>query len=390
MMTPEAYRDRVRALLPDIRERVEAAEQLRRFPDETFKAFQEAGLFRAVQPKRYGGYELDLETFYQAVIEVGEVCASSAWILGVVGIHNWQMALFPQQAQDDVWGEDSSLQLSTSLSPTGHVERAGEGFRLQGRWSFSSGCDFCQWVLLSGAIPPQEAGGAPEPSIFLLPRQDYEIDDNWDVIGLCASGSKDIVVEDAWVPPHRVFSLREAFELRSPGLAVNTAPLYRLPFSVVFSHAVSTPALGVALGALEAFRQQTKTRVRSRDKASVAEDPFIHMHLSETTAEVEAWRDRVLNNLRAMMQQARTGEELSYAQRARYRWDKAHAVTIGVRAVDRLFSASGGRAIFRSNPLQRAWRDVHAIRAHAGNDLEKIAPIFGRIELDLPPNDMRF
>ncbi len=389
-MTPEAYLERVRALLPDIRERVEAAEQLRRLPDKTFKAFQEAGLFRAVQPKRYGGYELDLATFYQAVIEVGQVCASSAWILGVVGIHNWQMALFPPQAQEDVWGEDTSLQLSTSLSPTGHVERAGEGFRLHGRWSFSSGCDFCQWVLLSGVIPPLEEGGRSEPSIFLLPRQDYVIDDNWEVIGLCASGSKDIVVEEAFVPPHRVFSLREAFELRSPGLAVNDAPLYRLPFAVVFSHAVSTPALGVALGALEAFRERTKTRVWSRDKTSVAEDPFTHLHLSETKAEVETWCDRVLNNLRDMLEVARAGEELSYAQRARYRWDTAHAANIGVRAVDRLFTASGGRAIFRNNPIQRAWRDVHAIRAHAANELEKIAPIVGRIELDLPPLDIRF
>lgn len=389
-MTPESYLDRVRDLIPALRKRVDYTEELRRLPDETVKAFQEAGLFRAVQPKRYGGYELDLATFYQAVIEVGVVCASSAWILGVVGIHNWQMALFPQQAQDDVWGEDSSMQLSTSLSPTGQVERADNGFRLSGRWSFSSGCDFCQWVLLAGVAPP-EAGDAPhEPSIFLLPRQDYMIDDNWDVIGLCGSGSKDIVVEEAFVPSYRVFSLREAFELRSPGLQVHEAPLYRLPFAVVFSHAVSTPAVGVALGALEAFRAQTKTRVRSRDKTPVAEDPFMHLHLAETTAEVEAWRDRVLSNLRLMMAQAGAGQALSYAQRARYRWDTAHAATASVKAVDRLFTASGGRAIFRGNPLQRAWRDVHAIRAHAANDLEKIAPIVGRIALDLPPEDIRF
>lgn len=238
--------------------------------------------------------------------------------------------------------------------------------------------------------PPEAENGHHEPYIFLLPREDYLIDDNWDVIGLCGSGSKDIVVEEAFVPSYRVFSLREAFELRSPGLQVHEAPLYRLPFAVVFSHAVSTPAVGVALGALAAFREQTKTRVRPRDKTPVAQDPFMHLHLAETTAEVEAWRDRVLNNLRLMMAQAEAGQALSYAQRARYRWDTAHAATASVKAVDRLFTASGGRAIFRGNPLQRAWRDVHAIRAHAANDLEKIAPILGRIELDLPPEDIRF
>ena len=150
LVTPKTYLGRVRALLPVLRERTARAEQLRRLPDETFADFQEAGLFRALQPKRYGGYELDPATFYQAVMEVGTVCGSSAWILGVIGVHNWHLAIFPPQAQEDVWGEDTSIQLSTSLAPTGTVQRVDGGFRLSGRWSFSSGCDFCQWAVLGG------------------------------------------------------------------------------------------------------------------------------------------------------------------------------------------------------------------------------------------------
>jgi 3-hydroxy-9,10-secoandrosta-1,3,5(10)-triene-9,17-dione monooxygenase len=146
-MTPEAYLDRVRALLPVLRERAPDAEKLRRLPEETFNDFQEAGLFRCIQPKRYEGYELDPETFYQAIIEVSAVCGSSGWILGVIGVHNWHMALFPPQAQEDVWGEDTSIQISTSLAPTGTVERVDGGFRLRGRWSFSSGCDYCRWAV---------------------------------------------------------------------------------------------------------------------------------------------------------------------------------------------------------------------------------------------------
>ncbi len=133
-MTPDAYLARVRALLPTLRARAAHAEQLRRLPDETFKDFQEAGLFRCLQPKRYEGYELDPGTFYQAIMEVGTVCGSSAWILGVIGVHNWHLALFPPRAQEDVWGEDTSIQVSTALAPTGTVERVGGGFRLRGRW----------------------------------------------------------------------------------------------------------------------------------------------------------------------------------------------------------------------------------------------------------------
>ncbi len=389
-MTPDAYLDRVRALLPAIRERVSYTEELRRLPDETFKEFQEAGLFRALQPKRYEGYELDPGTFYQAVIEVGTVCGSSAWVLGVVGVHNWQLALFPPQAQEDVWGEDTSIQLSTSLSPTGTVERVRGGFWVRGRWSFSSGCDFCQWVLLAGVVPSPHDDAPPQRLIVLLPRSDYEIDDNWDVIGLSGSGSKDIVVQDAFVPEYRVFSTQEAFELRSPGLAVHDAPLYRLSFGNVFSYGISSPTIGVALGALNVFREQAKSRLRARDQSRVATDPFVQLHLAEAAAEVDAARDRMLHNFATMMDLARAGQEIPLAQRARCRWDAANAVTWSAKAVDRLFKASGGRAIFRHNPIQRAWRDVHAMQAHAGNNAEKMSAIYSRSALGLPPEDMSF
>jgi 3-hydroxy-9,10-secoandrosta-1,3,5(10)-triene-9,17-dione monooxygenase len=389
-MTPETYLERARALLPSLLERATCTEQLRRLPDETFKDFQEAGLFRALQPKRYAGYELDPGTFYQAVMEVGTVCGSSAWILGVIGVHNWQLALFPERAQEDVWGEDTSIQFSTSLAPTGTVERVDGGYRLGGRWSFSSGCDFCQWAVLGGVVPPTQAGAPPDRLAFLVPRQDYTIDDNWQVVGLCGTGSKDIVVEAAFVPEYRTFSYREAFELRSPGLALHDSPLYRLPFGCVFPYGIASPAIGVALGALQSFRDEAKTRVWTRDGARVAEDPFVQFRLAEAAAEVDAARDRLLRGFADMMQLARTGQEIPLAHRARYRWEAAHAVALSVHAVDRLFEASGGRAIFLNNPIQRAWRDVHAMRAHAGNNPEKMAAIFGRSEFGLPPQDLAF
>jgi 3-hydroxy-9,10-secoandrosta-1,3,5(10)-triene-9,17-dione monooxygenase len=389
-MTPESYLARVRALLPALRERAAQAEQLRRLPDETVKDFQEAGLFRALQPRRYGGYELDPGTFYQAVVEVGTVCGSSAWILGVVGVHNWQLALFPAQAQEEVWGEDSSVQLSTSLAPTGTVERVAGGYRLHGRWSFSSGCDFCQWAVLGGLVPPSRDGEPADRRCFLVPRSDYAIDDTWHVIGLCGTGSKDIVVADAFVPEHRSFSYREAFELRSPGLALHDAPLYRLPFGGVFAYGIAAPAIGVALGALEVFREQAKTRVWSRDRSRVAEDPFVHYRLAEAAAAVYAARDRMLNGFAEMMRLARAGQAIPLTLRARHRWEAAQATEWSVRAVDLLFEAGGGRAIFLDNPIQRAFRDVHAMRAHAGNNPEKIAAVFGRAELDLPPLDLAF
>ena len=156
-MTSEEYLARVRSLLPSLRARTLHAERLRRLPDETFKDFQEAGLFRCLQPKRYEGYELDPGTFYRGVMDVGAVCGSSGWILAVIGVHNWHLALFPLQAQEDVWGTDTSVQVSTGLLPSGIVERVEGGFRLRGRWSFSSGCDYCHWAVVGGVVPPINA-----------------------------------------------------------------------------------------------------------------------------------------------------------------------------------------------------------------------------------------
>jgi 3-hydroxy-9,10-secoandrosta-1,3,5(10)-triene-9,17-dione monooxygenase len=389
-VTPEAYIDRVRSLLPALRERAPRAELLRRLPDETFADFQEAGLFRALQPKRYGGYELDPGTLYQAVMEVGTVCGSSAWILGVIGVHNWHLAIFPAQAQEDVWGADTSLQLSTSLAPTGTVGRVDGGYRLQGRWSFSSGCDFCQWAVLGGIVPSGDSGQAPDARVFLVPRRDYEIDDNWHVTGLCGTGSKDLVVNNAFVPEHRTHTYLDAFHLRHPGTAVNDAPLYRLPFGIIFPNGIAAPAIGVALGALEAFREQSRARVNLRDQSRLVEDPFIQYRLAEAAAEVSAARDRLLGNFAEMMRLVRAGEEIPLSARARYRWDAGKAIEWSVQAVDRLFEASGGRGIFLNNPIQRAWRDVHAMRAHAGNNPERAAAVFGRSEFGLPPQDIRF
>jgi 3-hydroxy-9,10-secoandrosta-1,3,5(10)-triene-9,17-dione monooxygenase len=387
---PKVYLDRVRALLPALRERTARAEQLRRLPDETFADFQQAGLFRALQPRRYGGYELDPGIFYQAVMEVGTVCGSSAWILGVVGVHNWHLAIFPPQAQEDVWGEDTSIQLSTSLAPTGTVERVKNGYRLSGRWSFSSGCDLCHWAVLGGIVPPADPGQTPDARVFLLPRRDYVIDDNWHVVGLCGTGSNDLVVGEAFVPEYRTHSYLDAFHLRHPGNAINNAPLYRLPFGIIFPYGITAPAIGAALGALDAFREQSLKRINLRDQSRVAQDPFTQYRLAEAAAEIGAARDRMLGNFAEMMRLVRAGEEIPLSARARYRWDSGKAIDWSVKAVDRLFEASGGRGIFLDNPIQRAWRDVHAMRAHAGNNPERAAFVFGRSEFGLPPLDIRF
>lgn len=380
-MSEHALIDRARELAVVLRERAASTEALRRIPDETAKALVETGLVRALQPARFGGGEQDPRAFLGAVVEVAAGCASTGWVLGVLGVHAWQLALFDPRAQDEVWGEDPTALASSSYAPTGSVESADGGFRLNGRWSFSSGCDLCDWVLVGGLAPVSEG---VDLRTFLLPRSDYEIDDNWHVAGLCGTGSKDIVVEDSFVPAHRTLAFGDIFAARCPGYAVNTAPVYRIPFTGLFAYAIAAPAIGAARAAAACYREQVRVRRDSIDLSKKAEDPLALGRLARATAAADAASLRLERDFDEMMRLARSGAVPARDLRARYRWDAANAVGTCVRAVDELFEASGGHAIFLDQPIQRVFRDVHAMRAHAINDPDKASAIFARSELGVP------
>jgi 3-hydroxy-9,10-secoandrosta-1,3,5(10)-triene-9,17-dione monooxygenase len=378
---------RARALLPSLQARAGQADQLRRLPDETVADLKQAGMFRLMQPSRWGGDEVDPGIFFEAQMTVATACPSTAWVMGVVGVHAWQLALFPLAAQEDVWGGDPDTLISSSYAPTGKVERADGGYRISGRWSFSSGCDHCQWVFLGGMVPPEREGAPPEMRTFLVPRSDYTIEDNWHVAGLKATGSKDIVVKGALVPEHRTHRLIDGFRRSSPGNEVNPAPLYRLPFGQVFVRSVSTSAIGAAMGALDAYNAIATKRVAAGDGKKVAEDPTAQLVAAHAAALIDEARVILHRNLDEMMTRVRAAEDIPLDRRLRFRYDSAMAVVKSVEAVDALFTASGGRAIFLDSPLQRYFQDVHAARAHYANNPDKPGRNWGGTQLGLKNSD---
>jgi 3-hydroxy-9,10-secoandrosta-1,3,5(10)-triene-9,17-dione monooxygenase len=378
---------RARSLAPAVVARVAEADALRRLPDATIADFQQAGFFRMLQPSRWGGYEVDPKTFFDVQMTVAAACPSSAWVMGVVGVHNWQLALFPEEAQVEVWGDDARTLISSSYAPTGKVARADGGYRLSGRWSFSSGCDHCRWAFLGGMVPPEGERRAPEMRTFLLPRRDYRIDDTWQVAGLKGTGSKDIVVEDAFVPEHRTHRLIDGFRRRSPGNAVNPAPLYRLPFGQVFVRSVSTSAIGIAQGALDAYRAAASRRVGAGDGSKVAEEAAVQLACAGAAAAVDEARLVLHRDMDEMMALARAGEDIPLDRRLRFRHASAEAVARCVAAVDDLFTRSGGRAIFLGNPMLGYFLDVHAARAHYANNPDKPGRNLGGVLLGLENQD---
>ncbi|HEV8313694.1 MAG TPA: acyl-CoA dehydrogenase family protein, partial [Burkholderiaceae bacterium] len=226
-MTPEAIEviESARAMAPRLAARAEAAERDGRVPAETIREMQAAGLFRVLQPRRWGGLELDPRVFFRVQMALAEGCMSTAWIYGVMGVHNWELPLFAERAQHEVWGKDSATLIASTYMPVGRAERVEGGWRFSGRWGFSSGIDHCEWAFLGALLP--KAGGGFEHNTFLLPRSDYRVEPNWDVLGLRATGSHDIVVEGAFVPEHRVNATNDHSDAGCPGRQLNAGWLYR-------------------------------------------------------------------------------------------------------------------------------------------------------------------
>jgi len=372
-------------LLPVLRERAQEAEDARSVPAESIKALTEAGFFRLLQPARFGGIEADPMTFYQAVRMIASACGSTGWVASVVGVHAWQLALFPAAAQDEVWGDDPATRMSSSYAPTGRAQVTDGGYTLTGRWSFSSGSAHATWVLLGGIVTDADKNPV-DFKTFLLPISDYQIDDVWDTVGLRGTGSNDIVVDGVFVPEHRSLSFADVTKCVCPGQEVNQAPLYKVPFGSVFSSTITTPIIGMATGAYDAHVAYQRDRVSTAYLgAKTAEDPFAQVRVARAAAEIDAAWLALEHNMTELIGHARAGEPIPMPLRLRIRRDQVLGTERSVRAVDMLFENSGGRALRNGTAIQRFWRDVHAGRAHAINDPERALSMFGRGEFGLAP-----
>jgi len=372
-VSPAELVARARAMVPVLKERARRTTAERRIPDETIAEMQAAGFFRILQPKRWGGYEMHPNTFFEVQKLLAEGCMSTGWVYGVVGGHPYELALFHDQAQVDVWGEDDSVLVSSSYQPVGKVERTEGGFYLSGRWGFSSGSEHCQWVLLGAMIPPAEAGGPPDMRTFLLPRADYRIEDAWHVFGLQGTGSQDIVVDRAFVPDYRTHKAVDGFLCRNPGQAENDAPLFRLPWAQVFLRLVSTAALGGTKAAIKGALEITANRVSTNTGKASKADPLVLGAIAKAFAQVDEMELVLQRNMDDMLSHAERGEDVPMEKRTLYRYQSASVVRRCADLVDDLMPLLGGRAIYTSSPLIQPWLDLHAARAHVANDPNNMA-----------------
>jgi alkylation response protein AidB-like acyl-CoA dehydrogenase len=377
----EELRRRTSELVPILRGRAARTEQLRQIPPETVQDLISSGLIRIGNPPRYGGLDIEYEAAFDVGWELGRACGSTAWCYSLWTTHNWWIGHFPEQAQEEFFASGPDTLASSGLNPAeSRVEPVVGGLRVSGRWHFSSGCDAGSWVIV----------GISSPSGYrwaLIPRPDYEILDTWFTSGMRGTGSKDIVVRDAFVPDHRTMDPSRAGDGEWTGWELHRRLSYRLPCRCMTGWELAVPLIGIAQGAVDEFT------IGLRGTSGVgrtADSMLIQVRLAEASVEVDAAQGLLKQSVREILDKAETGEEFTNLDRARYRRNKNFAVKLCVQAVNRLFEASGGRAIAESEAMQRFHRDINAGSHHHGLSWDAAAEDFGRQALGLPPAPGRF
>ncbi|HZO80421.1 MAG TPA: acyl-CoA dehydrogenase family protein [Candidatus Binataceae bacterium] len=368
----------VRGLFPKLAARVEAAEQARRIPGETMDELHAAGFFRWFVPKRYGGFEWMPTPAYEVAIEMGAVCSSTAWVALLLSVHNHLLAQMDPRAQDDVWGPDPETLISSSFAPVGTVRSVKGGFELTGHWPFSSGVDHCGWAIVASRID----GEPGREAFFLVSNKQYVINDNWYVAGMKATGSKEIVVDHEFVPDYHSVTFREVNADDPPGRSVNSVPLYWIPFLPLFTWVVCVHAFGPALSAREDYRKTTLKRIGAYSGDKLRERTLSMARLAEASAEIDSALLLFKRDFAEMERVARERRRMDPAGFYRTRFDAVYALELCVRAVDRLWRASGAHALFDSSPVQRNLRDIHAMSQHGGADFDAALTDYGRFLLD--------
>ena len=374
-------------LIPRLSERAATAEELRRLPQETELDLHERGLFRILQPQRLGGAELD----YVALVDFGDVlargCAATAWNFCNLASHHWLLAMWPKAAQDRIWGANPDVLISSSfVFPAGKATRVDGGYRLSGRWPFSSGVDPSEWNMLAGVVL-EEDYDRHEYRVFILNKSDYRIVDTWHTMGLRGTGSKDVVAEDVFVPEEMTLAAADMKGGPTPGSRVNPNPLYQIPVFALFPYVLSGVALGNAQATVEDYIASTRDRVSRYNGVKVGDFQSTQIKIGDAGAKVDAARRVMRQICEEAMDDAARGRVPTMIEKTRFRRDGAFSVGLCTEAVDQLFTATGAGGLYASNAVQRRFRDAHAIAAHIAFSTDMAGAAYGRAALGLDPDN---
>jgi len=377
---------KAKALAPVLRERAATTSQARCIPEATMRDFWDAGLWYTMKPKKFGGPEIRPDIALSAAYELARADGSAAWIWAVMSIHDYLVALWPEEFQHEYWAKNTLS--ASSFAPSGAAKPADGGYRVSGKWSFCSGIDHADWVLLGTFFGPP-SGGSPLPDLryVMVPKSDCKVIDDWFVFGLRGTGSKGLVVEDVFVPNHRICALAEMMQGTSPGAKVHDSPLYKASIWAIIPFTISSPANGLAQGALDSFIDEMKVREGSFDHSPLAKKPGMQLVVAEASAMIDSAGLLYWRSFHETIDRIFAGEPITVEDRARNRRDQGYSVMVAKLAAEKLFTATGGRGLYEGSHVQRAYADLQALQGHIAAGWEIAAYSYGQLALGGPPSD---
>src|SRR5271168_1518983 len=375
--------ERARALIPLLAERAPAATAARRLPPETIAEYHATGILRILQPRRFGGRQGRFSLFSRIVEELTYGCASSAWVYAVLAEHQWIIAQYPEKAQIDVWGADPEAVAASSLAPRAAAKRVAGGWRLSGRYSFSSGCDYAQWAIIGTFLG--QMGDPSTHAYLLVPFTEIEIVDDWQTLGLAGTGSKSLILHDVFVPEHRSVMVSDLFAGTPPGALVHPDyPVLRAPRGFLVSY--SLPPVAIALGrrALDIACTGLAGRV-SRGVTRVAQSEVVQMAIGEAAAAIDVATMLLHTGREASTAAVSSGRKITEAEALRARRDMVYAQHQVGWALDRLCEMDGARWVYDGDRLGAIRRDVMTILTHHAASRQAAMAPYGKMLLAYKP-----
>ncbi len=392
-ITREDLVSSARDLAPMLRDHAESAEKDRRISDEVFAELRARGFFRTLQPRRFGGFEFEPATAARVILELSAGCASTGWVAACAISHQWIAAQFPIECQEEIWADRADQLTVSSFAPTGDCVRVDGGFRLTGTWGYASGCDHADFALLGAIMPPENEAGKSAPGFIIVPISDCQRIDDWDTMGLAATGSHAVKLEDIFVPVHRSIPLVAIGTADTPGQAAFDTDLGKYQLFSVGAHCLATNAVGCLQGAFDHFVSALKeweTRgMVVGGGAKVMDYPAVQMRVGRAGAALKAAKALIFDQLEHSRQIVlEQGERLDRAERIDNRISQSFAVQLALQGLDELWGAAGSSGIRNAEVVQRAWRDAHAVAHHVSFNWDAVSAMYGQQILGMEPQGM--
>ena len=374
-----------KSLQPLLAEQADTTERERRVADANIDALQDAGLFRMLTPKCFGGHEVGARTWLDVIALTAEACGSTAWVLSLITHAAWFAGMLDDRARTEIFGDDPDTRIAGVFAPSENMQRQDDGVRVSGKWFWASGSLHASWAML-GVLERDIHGREIDHWLGFVPMQELSIENTWYASGMKGTGSNCLVAEDLLIPSHRLLSLRQAIAGTTP----NTHPdetLYRSACVPMMVLALLGPQLGLARAALQhtiavAGQRNIPYTIYQRESDS----PAFQMQIAEAALQIDSAHlhaYRIADDIDAF---AARGQRMDLTTRARARASAGYVGKLVTESINTLISAYGAGAFADSNPLQRIWRDANTAARHALVLPPVCEEIYGKALLGLDNN----